>query len=136
MFDLKDNIAVVTGGASGIGQGIAEMLAKAGARVMICDIDEDKGTATAKSIADAGKAKVGSGIVAVVNTAADGKGALVVAVTEDLAGRFDAVKLVRLGAEALGGKGGGGRPDMAQAGGADIAQAEAAIKAAEAAIGA
>ena len=50
MFDLKDNIAVVTGGASGIGQGIAGMLAKAGARVMVCDIDEDKGKKTASKI--------------------------------------------------------------------------------------
>ncbi|HAE01370.1 MAG TPA: hypothetical protein DCG04_07895, partial [Rhodospirillaceae bacterium] len=47
----------------------------------------------------------------------DGKASLVVGVTDDLTQRFDAVSLVRAGAEAMGGKGGGGRPDMAQAGG-------------------
>ena len=59
----------------------------------------------------------------------DGKAGIVVGVTADLTGRFNAVDLVRLGAEALGGKGGGGRPDMAQAGGPDGAQAEEALAA-------
>ena len=49
----------------------------------------------------------------------DGKGAIVVGVTDDLADRFSAVDLVRVASEAMGGKGGGGRPDMAQAGGPD-----------------
>ena len=65
---------------------------------------------------------------------ADGKASIVVGVTDDLAGRFNAVDLVRLGAEALGGKGGGGRPDMAQAGGPDAARAEAALAAVERAV--
>jgi alanyl-tRNA synthetase len=68
------------------------------------------------------------------NTAPNGKGGLVVGVTEDLTGRFNAVDLVRKGAEALGGKGGGGRPDMAQAGGPDGSKAEAAVAAIEAAM--
>ena len=89
-----------------------------------------------KSLADEGKAKLGSGVVVVANTAPDGKGGLVVGVTEDLTGRFNAVELVRKGAEALGGKGGGGRPDMAQAGGPDGSKAEAAVAAIEAAMGA
>ncbi|HKR19927.1 MAG TPA: DHHA1 domain-containing protein, partial [Stellaceae bacterium] len=55
-------------------------------------------------------------------------------VTPDLTQRFDAVELVRLGAAALGGKGGGGRPDMAQAGGPDPSQAEAALAAVERAL--
>ena len=80
-----------------------------------------------KSLADEGKAKLGSGVVAVANTAPDGKGGLVVGVTTDLTDRFNAVELVRKGAEALGGKGGGGRPDMAQAGGPDGSKAEAAL---------
>ena len=58
-----------------------------------------------------------------------------VGVTADLTSRFDAVALVKKGAEALGGKGGGGRPDMAQAGGPDGVKAEAALAAIEAAIG-
>jgi alanyl-tRNA synthetase len=88
-----------------------------------------------KSLADEGKAKLGSGVVAVANTAPDGKGGLVVGVTTDLTERFNAVELVRKGAEALGGKGGGGRPDMAQAGGPDGSKAEAALEAIAAAIG-
>jgi alanyl-tRNA synthetase len=88
-----------------------------------------------KSLADEGKAKLGSGVVAVANTAPDGKGGLVVGVTDDLTDRFNAVDLVRKGAEALGGKGGGGRPDMAQAGGPDGSKAEAALAAIAAAIG-
>jgi alanyl-tRNA synthetase len=71
--------------------------------------------------------------VAVVSRT-DGKAAIVVGVTPDLTGRFDAVELVRLGASALGGKGGGGRADMAQAGGPDVARAEAALAAVEGAV--
>ena len=89
-----------------------------------------------KGLADAGKAQVGSGVVALANTAADGKVGLVVGVTADLVGRFDAVQLVRVGSEALGGKGGGGRPDMAQAGGPEGSSAEDALKAIEAALAA
>ena len=59
-----------------------------------------------------------------------------VGVTPDLTGRFNAVELVRKGSEALGGKGGGGRPDMAQAGGPDGSKANAALDAIVAAIGA
>jgi alanyl-tRNA synthetase len=70
-----------------------------------------------KSLVDEQKKKLDSGIVAIANTAPDGKLSLVVGVTQDLTGRFSAVDLVRAGAEAAGGKGGGGRPDMAQAGG-------------------
>ncbi|QCK88023.1 alanine--tRNA ligase [Phreatobacter aquaticus] len=89
-----------------------------------------------KGLADAGKAQVGSGVVVLANTGADGKVGLVVGVTADLVGRFDAVQLVRVGSEALGGKGGGGRPDMAQAGGPEGASAEDALKAIEAALAA
>jgi alanyl-tRNA synthetase len=88
-----------------------------------------------RSLADEGKRQVGSGIVAIVATAADGKAGIVVGVTDDLTKRFNAVDLVKKGAEALGGKGGGGRPDMAQAGGPDGSKAEEALKAIEAALG-
>jgi alanyl-tRNA synthetase len=82
-----------------------------------------------KTLADEGKSKVGSGIVAIVNTADDGKGGVVVAVTADLTTRFNAVDLVRVASEKLGGKGGGGRPDMAQAGGPDGSKANEALDA-------
>jgi alanyl-tRNA synthetase len=88
-----------------------------------------------RSLADEGKRQVGSGIVAIVATAADGKAGIVVGVTDDLTKRFNAVDLVKKGAEVLGGKGGGGRPDMAQAGGPDGSKAEDALKAIEAALG-
>jgi alanyl-tRNA synthetase len=88
-----------------------------------------------KSLADEGKKQVGSGVVAIVSVADDGKAGIVVAVTPDLTGRFSAVDLVRVGSEKLGGKGGGGRPDMAQAGGPDGANAAAALASIEAALG-
>jgi alanyl-tRNA synthetase len=89
-----------------------------------------------KGLVDEGKAKVGSGVAAVANTTAEGKANLVVGVTDDLVSRFNAVALVKAGAEKLGGKGGGGRPDLAQAGGPDGGNAAAALAAIEAAIGA
>jgi alanyl-tRNA synthetase len=88
-----------------------------------------------RSLADEGKRQVGSGIVAIVGLSDDGKAGIVVGVTDDLTKRFNAVDLVKKGAEVLGGKGGGGRPDMAQAGGPDGSKADAALKAIEAALG-
>jgi alanyl-tRNA synthetase len=89
-----------------------------------------------KSLADDGKKRLGSGVVAIVGVAEDGKAGIVVGVTDDLTSRVDAVSLVRAGAEVLGGKGGGGRRDMAQAGGPDGSQADAALAAVEAALAA
>ena len=81
-----------------------------------------------RPLLDEAKKRMGSGVAAIcaVN---DGKGAFAVAVTDDLTDRFDAVALVRAGVEALGGKGGGGRVDMAQGGGPDGAKAAGAIAA-------
>ncbi len=87
-----------------------------------------------KGLVDDGKKTVGSGVVAIIGVNDDGKAGIVVGVTEDLTGRFNAVDLVRRGAEALGGKGGGGRPDMAQAGGPEGGRADEAIAAVAAAI--
>ncbi len=80
-----------------------------------------------RALVDAGKSKIGSGIVAIVGVGEDGKASLVVGVTDDLTKAHDAVELVRRGASVLGGKGGGGRADMAQAGGPDGARAQDAI---------
>ena len=82
-----------------------------------------------RGLVDAGKRQIGSGVVAIVGKGEDGKAGIVVGVTDDLTGDYDAVELVRAGAEALGGKGGGGRRDMAQAGGPDGSRAQAAIDA-------
>ena len=82
-----------------------------------------------RGLVDDAKQQLGSGIVAIVGVSEEGKAALVVGVTADLTATYDAVDLVRVGAEALGGKGGGGRPDLAQAGGPDGARAEAALDA-------
>ena len=84
-----------------------------------------------KSLADEAKQSVGSGVVAIAAASEDGKASIVVAVTPDLTSRFNAVDLVRLGSAALGGKGGGGRPDMAQAGGPDGAKTHEALAAVE-----
>lgn len=94
---------------------------------------EDMPAKDLKPMADELKKSLGSGIVALV-AVNDGKASLVVGVTDDLAGRFSAVDLVRAGSEAVGGKGGGGRPDMAQAGGPDGGRAADALAAIEGAL--
>ena len=81
-----------------------------------------------RALVDQAKQKLGSGVVAFL-TSSDGKAAIVVGVTEDLTKRFNAVDLLRKGVEAVGGKGGGGRPDMAQGGGPDGSQLQSALDA-------
>jgi len=85
-----------------------------------------------RGLIDDGKKQIGSGVVAIIGLSEDGKAGLAVGVTDDLTKRINAVDLVKVGAEALGGKGGGGRPDLAQAGGPDGSKAESALKAIEA----
>ncbi len=119
------------GGERGADEGVrnvgdVKLLARAVSGIEVKDL---------KSLVDDGKKQVGSGVVAIVGVTGDGKAGLVVGVTKDLVTRFNAVDLVRRGAEALGGKGGGGRPDMAQAGGPDGAKAHAALDAIVAAMG-
>jgi alanyl-tRNA synthetase len=86
-----------------------------------------------RGLVDAAKKKMGAGVAVFIGVN-DGKAALAVGVTDDLKERLSAVDLARVGAEAIGGKGGGGRPDMAQAGGPDGANADKAIKSIEQAI--
>ena len=83
-----------------------------------------------RGMADALIKEMGAGVAAIVSVV-DGKAALVVSVSKDLAATIDAVALVRAGVAELGGKGGGGRPDFAQGGGPDGARAEAALAAIE-----
>jgi len=82
------------------------------------------------ALIDEHKTRVGSGAVLLI-AEADGKAAVAAGVTNDLTDRISAVDLVRAATPKLGGKGGGGRPDMAQGGGRDASNADAAIKAAE-----
>ncbi|MCB1387391.1 MAG: alanine--tRNA ligase, partial [Nitratireductor sp.] len=85
-----------------------------------------------KGLVDEAKARIGSGVIAMASVSEDGKAAVVVGVTDDLTGKVSAVDLVRAASEAVGGKGGGGRPDMAQAGGPDGAKADQALAAVKA----
>ena len=87
---------------------------------------EDLPAKELRSMVDAGKKSVGSGVVVIVGTS-DGKAGISVGVTDDLTNKLSAVDLVRIGSSTLGGKGGGGRPDMAQAGGPDVSKAQAAV---------
>ncbi|MGZ3172357.1 MAG: alanine--tRNA ligase [Croceibacterium sp.] len=86
-----------------------------------------------RGLLDEAKKRLGSGVAAIA-AVNDGRAAFAVAVTEDLTKRFNAVDLVRAGVTALGGQGGGGRPDMAQGGGPDGSKADEAIAAVKAAL--
>ncbi len=117
--------ALAMGGTQSAGQDVAEINGiKFMAKVLKGVSPQDL-----KPLADDGKKALGSGVVALVAVSDDGKGAVVVGVTQDLAARINAVELVKIGAAVMGGKGGGGRPDMAQAGGPDGAKAHDAIAA-------
>ena len=82
-----------------------------------------------KGLVDDAKKLLGSGVVAIANASADGKAGVVVGVTDDLTAKFNAVDFVRIASERLGGKGGGGRPDLAQAGGPDAQAIDGALAA-------
>ncbi|MEM9500419.1 MAG: alanine--tRNA ligase [Pseudomonadota bacterium] len=86
-----------------------------------------------RPLLDEAKSRLGSGVATII-AVNDGKAAIAAGVTDDLIERFSAVDLIRKGVEALGGKGGGGRPDMAQGGGPDGSKAEEAIAAVKAAL--
>ncbi|HMK79382.1 MAG TPA: alanine--tRNA ligase [Xanthobacteraceae bacterium] len=132
LSDAKKKLAMGGGArASGEANGVrtigdVKLMARAVSGIDIKDL---------KSLADEGKKQLGSGVVALVGVTEEGKAGIVVGVTSDLTARFNAVDLVKKAAEALGGKGGGGRPDMAQAGGPDGAKAEAALAAIASALG-
>src|SRR5439155_21313739 len=119
------------GGAAASGSADGAGVREAGGVKLLARAVEGVETKDLKSLADDGKKQIGSGVVAIVGVTEDGKAGIVVGVTADLTSRFNAVNLVRVASEALGGKGGGGRPDMAQAGGPDGANAAAALTAIE-----
>ncbi|MBV9348619.1 MAG: alanine--tRNA ligase [Pseudolabrys sp.] len=126
LSEAKKKLAMGGGGSAGSANDDVEtvngvkVLAKALTGVEVKDL---------RGIADEGKKKLSSGIVVLVANDAEGKAALVVAVTPDLTVANNAVAMVQAGVAALGGKGGGGRPDMAQGGGPNGGEAQAAIAA-------
>ena len=99
-----------------------------GGTPVIARVIEDVPAKDLKGLADDFMGQIGSGVVALIGTDG-GKASIVAAVGEDHRDRHNAVDMVRAAAEAVGGKGGGGRPDMAQAGGPDATKAEAGLDA-------
>lgn len=128
--DLKKQIAM--GGAGGAGAE-QDQVEEINGVAFMGRVIEDLPAKELRSLIDAGKKSVKSGVVVIIGKS-DGKAGISVGVTDDLTDRFSAVDLVRIGSEALGGKGGGGRPDMAQAGGPDGEMAEKAVELIRAAI--
>ena len=124
LADAKRQLAMGGGGADDAPQDVAGVK-------FLGKIAEGMSGRELKSLADDGKSSLGSGVVVFVGIDGD-KAGVVVGVTEDLTDRFNAVDLVRAASEALGGKGGGGRPDMAQAGGSDPSKAQEALDAVKA----
>jgi len=124
LAEAKKQLALGGGAAKG-DDGITE----AGGVKLMARVIKGINPKDMKGLVDDGKAKLGSGVVALVGLNDEGRAGLIVGVTDDLTKRFNAVDLVRIGSEVLGGKGGGGRPDMAQAGGPDASKAEAALEA-------
>ncbi|MCV0426808.1 MAG: alanine--tRNA ligase, partial [Roseibium sp.] len=126
LADAKKKLAMGGGGSDG-----GAPVKDAGAFKLMARTVEGINPKDLKGMADDAKAQLGSGVIVLINVADDGKAAIVTAVTKDLTDKVSAVDLVRIGSEALGGRGGGGRPDMAQAGGPDGSKADGAIAAIE-----
>ncbi|RJG53886.1 alanine--tRNA ligase [Sphingobium terrigena] len=116
------------GGASGAAPAGPEQVGNVSFMAQVIDGLDPK---ELRGIVDGNKKTLGSGVSAIV-AVVDGRATIAVGVTDDLTGTISAVDLVRVGVEALGGKGGGGRPDMAQGGGPDGDKAAAAIEAVKA----
>ena len=129
LSDARKKLAM--GGGTSSGNGSAAGVREIGDVKLMARAVEGIEMKDLKSLADDGKKQLGSGVVAIVGVTEDGKAGVVVGVTPDLTSRYNAVDLVRVASAALGGKGGGGRPDMAQAGGPDGDKADAALSAIE-----
>ncbi|MEH6402670.1 MAG: alanine--tRNA ligase [Sneathiella sp.] len=130
--ELKETRKKLATGGGGSSEQPAE---KIGDVEFVSRILEDVPAKDLKPMADEVKKQLKSGVIVLI-AANDGKASIVISVTDDLTGSISAVDLVRIGSEALGGKGGGGRPDMAQAGGPDASKAGIAVDAIKAAIAA
>jgi alanyl-tRNA synthetase len=128
LADLRKRLAAVGGGGD-----TAPAIKDIGGIPFTSRLIADMPAKDLKGLADEIKGQIGSGVVALVSVV-DGKVSLVVTVSEDLSDKVNAVDLVRVGSAVVGGKGGGGRPDMAQAGGPDVEHASAALEAMEKAL--
>ena len=129
--ELADMRKKMAAGGGANGDGVAAETRDVGGITFSPRLLDDMPAKDLKGLADDIKTQIKSGVVALV-AVNEGKVSLVVGVTDDLSAKYNAVDLVRVGSEAVGGKGGGGRPDMAQAGGPDGTNAKAALDAIEA----
>jgi alanyl-tRNA synthetase len=134
LADAKRALALGGGGNGGAASNPAEAIRTIGTVKMLARTVQGLNPKDLRGLVDDGKKQVGSGIVAIVGVTEDGKAAVAVGVTDDLVKSHSAVDLVKVGAAALGGKGGGGRADMAQAGGPDGSKAADALSAIEKAL--
>jgi alanyl-tRNA synthetase len=133
LADAKKKLAM-GGGNTGENNAAKKLATPHGEISFMGRVVEDIAVRELKGLVDEGKKAIGSGVVVICAKAPDGKAGIVVGVTGDLVDQFNAVDLVRIGSTVVGGKGGGGRPDMAQAGGPDADKATDALAAIEAAI--
>jgi alanyl-tRNA synthetase len=130
LAEAKKALALSGGGSSGGAAAADETVAGV---IFSGQVLEGLDPKELRPLLDAAKQRLGSGVAAII-AVNDGKASIAAAVTDDLTGRFSAVDLVRAGVAVLGGKGGGGRPDMAQGGGPDGAKAAEAMAAVKAAL--
>ena len=145
--DVPDRVAALIEDRRRLERQVAELQRKLATGGTAAEVEEVNGVKLAarnlgdipardlKGLAEAIGKQIETGVVALVSTA-EGKASIVVGVSADLTGRFSAVELVRAASAAVGGKGGGGRPDLAQAGGPQGDRAEDALAAVRAALAA
>ncbi|MBV8392441.1 MAG: alanine--tRNA ligase, partial [Alphaproteobacteria bacterium] len=133
LSEARKALALAGGGGGGASASSGDEVKQVGKVKMIGRVLNGVPGKDLKGMADEYKKELGSGVVALIGVE-EGKASAVVGVTDDLSKTLSAVELVKAGVAALGGKGGGGRPDMAQGGGPDAAKASDALKAIEAAL--
>ncbi|MFM7083944.1 MAG: alanine--tRNA ligase [Hyphomicrobium sp.] len=131
LADTKKQLALVGGGQGDEEKNKVNLIKTVGSFKFFSQTVQGLNPKDLRGLVDDGKKRVGSGIVAIIGITEDGKAGLAVGVTSDLTNTISAVDIAKAGAEAMGGKGGGGRPDMAQAGGPDGSKAQDALRAIE-----
>ncbi|KAF0175395.1 MAG: alanyl-tRNA synthetase [Alphaproteobacteria bacterium] len=129
LSDVKKKLALAGGGGAAPAAGPEDV----GGVMLLARVLDGVPAKDLRGLVDEGKAQLVSGVVAYVGVDA-GKAALAIGVTDDLKGRVSAVDLIRAGVAAVGGQGGGGRPDMAQGGGPEAGKAGDAVSAIKAAL--